>query len=69
MEMTDETKDLIRKVVDVSKTAVHWGFIPVVIWIGMSNCAVRYDVLVLCACMKFVKLVAMSLCCLWYALP
>ena len=35
--MKDETKETILKVTEVVKTVVHFGFIPFVIYLGMST--------------------------------
>ncbi|KAG2178225.1 hypothetical protein INT43_003478 [Umbelopsis isabellina] len=35
--MQDSTKETFMKVVDISKQVVHWGFIPFVIYLGMTR--------------------------------
>ncbi|KAI7882077.1 mitochondrial import translocase, subunit Tom7 [Lichtheimia hyalospora FSU 10163] len=35
--MNDSTKESIWKVIDFSKQVLHWGFIPVVIYLGMTR--------------------------------
>jgi hypothetical protein len=32
--MREETKDLINKTTELLKTALHWGFIPAILYLG-----------------------------------
>jgi hypothetical protein len=37
VEMSDETKELVRQSVTLSKTVFQYAFIPVVIYLGMGT--------------------------------
>ncbi|KAI8057579.1 TOM7 family-domain-containing protein [Gilbertella persicaria] len=43
--MNDSTKDTLYKVADVTKTIIHWGFIPFVIYLGMTRSNPRPSIL------------------------
>lgn len=33
-QLSEETKEKIRKAADIGKTVFHWGFVPLVIYLG-----------------------------------
>ena len=43
VQMREETKDLVRKSVEVSKGVFRWGFVPLVIWLGMPRVVWLYE--------------------------
>ncbi|EIE89054.1 hypothetical protein RO3G_13765 [Rhizopus delemar RA 99-880] len=43
--MNDSTKDTLYKVADVTKTVIHWGFIPFVIYLGITRSNPRPSIL------------------------
>ncbi|KAF9008579.1 Tom7-domain-containing protein [Hymenopellis radicata] len=34
---SEDTKEIINKVVELSRTAVHWGWIPLIIYVGFTR--------------------------------
>ncbi|XP_004349015.2 hypothetical protein CAOG_02265 [Capsaspora owczarzaki ATCC 30864] len=47
LPVSEETKDKLRKATDVAKTVVHWGFLPLVIYLGMTTGEPRPSLLTL----------------------
>ncbi|PYI23303.1 mitochondrial outer membrane translocase complex, subunit Tom7 [Aspergillus violaceofuscus CBS 115571] len=37
VQFSEETKERISKVIDVSRVAIHYGYLPLIIYLGMSN--------------------------------
>ncbi|EXX69846.1 Tom7-domain-containing protein [Rhizophagus irregularis] len=35
--MREETKEKILKAIEITKTIVHWGFIPFILYLGFSR--------------------------------
>jgi import receptor subunit TOM7 len=38
MQLSDESKERIAKIIDVSRVAIHYGYLPLIIYLGMSPC-------------------------------
>jgi len=41
ISMTDETKERISRVLDAGRVALHYGWIPLVLYVGWSQSAPR----------------------------
>lgn len=39
LTLSDESKERIVKIMDISKTITHYGFIPFILYLGWSNSA------------------------------
>ncbi|BFZ62393.1 translocase of the outer mitochondrial membrane [Saitoella coloradoensis] len=37
--LSEETRERISRVIEITKQAVHWGFIPMILYIGYTRSA------------------------------
>ncbi|KAF1346464.1 TOM complex component Tom7 [Delphinella strobiligena] len=37
MQFSEETKERISRVIDISRVAVHYGYLPLIIYLGYSR--------------------------------
>ncbi|KAF2086817.1 Tom7-domain-containing protein [Saccharata proteae CBS 121410] len=45
MQLSEETKERISKIIDVSRVAVHYGYLPLILYLGWSASTPRPTVI------------------------
>jgi len=41
MQLSEETKERISRVIDISRVAVHYGYLPLIIYLGYTRSVPR----------------------------
>ncbi|RDI86653.1 hypothetical protein Vi05172_g3643 [Venturia inaequalis] len=41
MQLSEESKERIAKIIDISRVAIHYGYVPLIIWLGYTRSVPR----------------------------
>ncbi|KAF1812010.1 Tom7-domain-containing protein [Eremomyces bilateralis CBS 781.70] len=41
MQLSEESKERISKVIDISRVAIHYGYVPLILYLGWSQSTPR----------------------------